>query len=58
MAGGNMKTINRFWALLSELLIEKAEDAVPESSAQAESHGALPPRIERSVPLADRFLFM
>ncbi|CAI0781370.1 hypothetical protein [Serratia entomophila] len=54
-----MKTINRFWALLSELLIEKAEDAVPESSAQAESHGAaLPPRIERAVPLADRFLFM
>ncbi|EPR3509573.1 hypothetical protein ACU4ZE_005921 [Serratia marcescens] len=53
-----MQKLTRFLALLGELRIEKAEDAAPQAAQPDDSDDALPPRLERGVPLADRFLFM
>ncbi|MDU7766738.1 MAG: hypothetical protein E7K05_06580 [Serratia marcescens] len=53
-----MQKITRFLALLGELMIEKAEDAAPQAAQPDDRDDALPPRLERGVPLADRFLFM
>ncbi|CAI0700967.1 hypothetical protein V2T44_04360 [Serratia ficaria] len=53
-----MQSIHRFWALLSDLLIEKADEVAPQAAESADYDDALPPRIERSIQLADRFLFM
>lgn len=53
-----MQKLTRFLALLGELMIEKAEDAAPQAAQPDDRDHALPPRLERGVPLADRFLFM
>jgi hypothetical protein len=39
-------------------MIEKADDVAPQATQPDDRDDALPPRLERGVPLADRFLFM
>lgn len=53
-----MQKLTRFLALLGELMIEKAEEVTPQATQSDDRDDALPPRLERGVPLADRFLFM
>ncbi|HEM7578433.1 TPA: hypothetical protein U2J89_000207 [Serratia marcescens] len=53
-----MQKLTRFLALLGELMIEKADDVAPQAAKPDDRDDALPPRLERGVALADRFLFM